>query len=145
MDVAVLFGLLAGDGGKVAGDGVVRLAGLADQVQGNHGELTGGAGLEEEDLIVVGHVHEPAELKLGVVEDLLEGLGAVGHLHDGHAAAAVIHHFPGCPLQRGDGKHAGAGGEIENAIVSCHLCHSCFLVVSCAGRTNVRPAKTSYH
>ena len=81
-DGAVLFGLLIGDVGEVAGDGVVGLAGPADQVQGSRGELAGRAALEEEDLVPLRHAEELAELGLGVVKDLLKHLRSVTHLHD---------------------------------------------------------------
>ena len=73
-DLAVLLGLLVGQVGEVAGDGVVCPARLADQVQGDHGELAGGAGLEKQDLIVVRHLHQAAELGLGLLKDLNEHL-----------------------------------------------------------------------
>ena len=71
---AVLGGLLVGDVGEVAGDGVVGLAVGAHQVQGNHGELAGGAGLQKQDLIAVGHIHQAAQLVLGLVKNLLKDL-----------------------------------------------------------------------
>ena len=80
-DLAVLLGLLVGDIGEVAGDGVVRLTGLANQVQGHHGELARCATLKEEDLIVVGHLEQLAEAGLGVLKDLQENLRSVTHLH----------------------------------------------------------------
>ena len=82
IDLAVLLGLLIGNVGEVAGDGIVGLAGLADQVQGRHGELGGGAALQEQDLISLRHVHQLAELGLGIVKNLLEYLRSVTHLHD---------------------------------------------------------------
>ena len=71
---AVFLGLFGGNGGEVAGDGVIRLAGAAHQVQGDHGELAGGPGLEEQDLVLVGHIHQPAQLLLGLRKDLHENL-----------------------------------------------------------------------
>ena len=80
-DLTVLLGLLIGNVGEVAGDGVVGLTGPADQVQGHHGELAGGAALEEENLVVVGHLEQLAEARLGVLKDLQENLRSVTHLH----------------------------------------------------------------
>ena len=66
---AVLFGLLHGDGGEVACNGVIRLPGAAHQVQRDHGELAGGAGLEQKDPIAVGHPHQAAQLFLGLLKN----------------------------------------------------------------------------
>ena len=114
---AVLLGFLHGLVGEVAGNGVISLAGAGQQVQGDHAELHGGAALEEEDLIALGDVHQLAELGLGIVEDLLEHLGAVAHLHNGHAGAIVVGDFRAGALEDLQRKHGGTCGEIENAIV----------------------------
>ena len=82
MDGAVFLRLFIGDAGEIAGHGVVRLAGGADEVHGRGGELGGRAALEEEDMIPVRDVEQAAELGLGVVEDLLEHFRSVTHLHD---------------------------------------------------------------
>ena len=71
---AVLGGLLGGDAGEVAGDRVVSFAVGAHQVQRNHGELAGSAGLQKQDLIAVGHIHQAAQLLLGLVKNLLKDL-----------------------------------------------------------------------
>ena len=74
VDGAVLLGLLVGQVGEVAGDGVVGLARLTDEIQGHGGELGGGAALEEEDLVALGDLQQAAEFGLGVVKDLLKHL-----------------------------------------------------------------------
>ena len=71
---AVLGGLLGGDAGEVAGDRVVSLAVGAHQVQRDHGELAGSTGLQKQDLIAVGHIHQAAQLLLGLVKNLLKDL-----------------------------------------------------------------------
>ena len=81
VDLAVLFGLLISQIGEVAGDGVIRLTGLSDQVQRNHGELAGGTRLQKQDLIALRHIHQSAQLSLGLLKDLDKGLRAVTHLH----------------------------------------------------------------
>ena len=73
-DLAVFLGLLVGQVGEVSGDGVVGLPRLADEVEGDGGELGGGAALEEEDLVALGDLQQAAELGLGVVKDLLKHL-----------------------------------------------------------------------
>ena len=116
---AVLLGLLHGQVGKVAGDGVVCLAGLADEIQGDHAKLHGAAALKEENLVPLGHTQEPAELFLGFVKNLEEHLGAVAHLHDGHAGAAVVGDLRHSPLEHLQRKHGGTCREVKHAIV-CH-------------------------
>ena len=123
-DLAVLLGFLDGLAGPCAGVDVDGLA-VLHQVPGNRRELEGGAALNEEDLIVVGDPHQVAQVGVGLVDDLLEDLGAVGHLHDAHAAAAVVHHLVTDLLQHGLGHHGGTGGEVVGAIVL----HCCFLLI----------------
>ena len=74
MDLAVLLGFLVSQVGEVAGDGVVGLSRLSNEVQGDHGELAGGACLEKQDLISLGDVHDPAQFLLGLLKDLNEHL-----------------------------------------------------------------------
>ena len=81
VDLAVLFGLLISQIGEVAGDGVIRLSGLSDQVQRNHGELAGGTRLQKQDLIALRYIHQSAQLSLGLLKNLDKCLRAVTHLH----------------------------------------------------------------
>ena len=117
VDGAVLLGLLHGLVCEVTGDGVVGLAGLGHKVQGDHAELHGSAALEEEDLVALGDVHELAEFCLGLVEDLLENLGAMAHLHDGHAGTLIVGDLSAGALEDLQRKHGGACGEVEYAII----------------------------
>ena len=78
---AVLLGLLHGQVGEVARHGVVGLPLLPHQIQGDGGELAGSAGLEEQRLIALWDVHDPAELLLSLGVDLHESLRSVTHLH----------------------------------------------------------------
>ena len=91
-DFAVLLGL--GDGLLGPGTGL-DIDGLAvlHQVQGNGGKLQRGAALHEQNPIVIGDVHQVAQILYGLVHDLLEDLGAVRHFHDAHAASSR----PGSP------------------------------------------------
>ena len=73
----------------------------------------GGAALDEQDLIVIGDVHQVTQISLGLVDDLLEHLGAVAHFHDAHAAAAVVHHLVANLLQNGLRHHSGTGGKLK--------------------------------
>ena len=96
---------------------VVGLAG-GHEVEGHHGELLGGAALEEADLVVVGDLHQPPQTGLGVLDDLLEPFAAVAHLHHALAAAVVVEQFDLRGLEDGFGQHAGPGAEI---VYSCHI------------------------
>ena len=116
LHLAVLLGLGNGLLGPCAG---LHIAGLAvlHQVHGHHGELQGAAALDKQDLVVIGDVHQLAQVGLGLVGDLLEHLGAVAHLHDAHAAAAVVHHLVADLLQHGLRHHSRTGGEVESTTV----------------------------
>ena len=118
VDLAVLLGLLVGDVGEVAGDGVVGLAGLADQVQGRHGELRGGAALEKQNLVSLRHVQQLAELGLSVVKDLLEHLRSMAHLHNGHTGALVVGDLGAGALQHLQGQHRRSCGKVVHTLGS---------------------------
>ena len=115
-DFAVLLGLSDGLLGPGAGLDVDGLA-VLHQVPGHSRELQRSAALNEQDLVVVGNAHQVAQVSLGLVDDLLENLGAVAHFHDAHAAAAVVHHLVTDFLQDGLRHHSGACGEVIGAIV----------------------------
>ena len=107
------------------GDGLLRpgagfhIAGQAvlHEVHGHHGELQRGAALDEEHLVVVGDAHEVSEILLGLIGNLLKDLGAVGHFHDAHAGAAVVHHLIADLLQHRFGHGGRAGGEVVGSSV----------------------------
>ena len=115
-DLTVLLGL--GDGllGPGAGLDVDGLA-VLHQVPCHGGKLQGGAALDEQHLVVIGDAHQVTQIGLGLVDDLLEHLGTVAHLHDAHAAAAVVHHLIADLLQDGLRHHGRARGEIESTTV----------------------------
>ena len=115
-DLAVLLSLGNGLLGPRAGLDVHGLA-VLHQVPRHSGELQGSAALDEQHLVVVGDVHQLAQIGLGLVDDLLEHLGAMAHLHDAHTAAAVVHHLVADLLQHGLRHHGGTGGEIKSTTV----------------------------
>ena len=121
-NLAVLFCLGDGLFGPGAGFHVAPEA-VFHQVHGHHGKLNGAAALDEKNLVVVGNAHQLPQVRFRLVPDLLEDLGPVAHLHDAHAALAVVHHLGGDLLQHGLRHHGGAGGEIVGAAVF----HSAFL------------------
>ncbi len=127
VDLAVLLGFRRGLLGPVAGNDVVEHAVLAE-VQRDHGELKRCAALNEQDLVVVRNAHQRAEIRLRLVNDLLEHLAAVGHFHDAHAAAVIVQHLVPDLFQHLNGHRGGTCGEIVNAIV-LHL-HTPFFILA---------------
>ncbi len=114
--LAELGGFLGGQVGEVAGNQVIGLAG-GHKVQRHHGKLLGGTALEKADLVVVGNVHHPAQRSFGVLDDGIEPLAAVAHLHHALAAVAVFQQLClGLP-ENLLGQHAGACAEV---VYSCH-------------------------
>ena len=101
---------------EVAGHQIIRRA-SGHKVQGHHGELLGCAALEETDLVVVGHIQHLADTGLSVLDDLIEPLAAVAHLHHTLAAALIVQQLCLGLLQDLFRQHAGASAEI---IDSCH-------------------------
>ena len=96
LSVDEALGLGEGLLGPHAGVDVVSLAGRAGElaeVQRDGRELLVGATLQEQDLVVGRNAHQVAEVGFGLVDDVLEHLGAVAHLVDAHAATAVVEHL----------------------------------------------------
>ncbi len=77
---------------KVAGDGIIRLAG-DHQVERNGGEHHGRAALHEQDLVVVRDIEHAAQNVLCAVDNVVIIFGSVTHLHDGHAGALIVEHL----------------------------------------------------
>ena len=100
---------------EVAGHQIIRRAG-GHKVQGHHGELLGCAALEETNLVVVGHIQHLADTGLSVLDDLIEPLAAVAHLHHAHTAAMVVQQVGLSFLQNGNRQHGRTGAEIIHTI-----------------------------
>ena len=114
--LAELGGFLGGKVREVAGDKVICFAG-GHEIQRDHGKLLGGTALKETDLVVVGNVHYPAQGGLGVLDDGIEPLAAVAHLHHALTAVAILEQLCLCLPEHLLGQHAGACAEVVN---SCH-------------------------
>ena len=100
---------------EVAGHQIIRRA-SGHKVQGHHGELLGCAALEETDLVVVGYIQHLADTGLSVLDDLIEPLAAVAHLHHAHTAAMVVQQVGLSFLQNGNRQHGRTGAEIIHTI-----------------------------
>ena len=111
-----LGGLFGSQTREVAGHDVVCLAG-GHKVQRHHGKLLGSTALKEAHLVVIGDIHHPAQRGLGVLDDGVEPLAAVAHLHDALTAVAVFQQLGLCLTQHLFGQHTGACAEV---IYSCH-------------------------
>ena len=112
--VAVELGLLEGLLRPVARHDVVGNL-VLHEVHGDGRELLRGAALQEQHAVVVGDVHEVADVLLCGLDDALERGGAVRHLHHGHASALIIEHFRGGGGQHLLGEHCRTGREIVHA------------------------------
>ena len=74
VDLAELASLLIGQVGEITRHRIVGLSGFADEVEGNHRELAGGAGLKEQNLVSLRNTHNPAQLILGLLKNLKKDL-----------------------------------------------------------------------
>ena len=128
-EFAVLFSLGNGLLGPSAGLDVHGLA-VLHQIPCHSGELQGGAALDEQNLVIVGNVHQITQIGLGLVDDLLKDLGTMAHLHDAHTAATVVHHFVADLLQNGFRHHSGAGGKVKSAIILHLIVPPVFVLLS---------------
>ena len=124
LNITVFLGFLESLIRPCAGDDVVSHA-ILHQIHGDHGKLQCCATLDEQNLIVVGDVHQLAQISFSVVVNFLEDLRAVGHFHDAHTAATVVHHFITNFFENGNGHSGGAGREIIATIVHCITSNLC--------------------
>ena len=117
-DDALPSGLLDGLGRPLAGveegDGVAG----GGEVDGDGGELAGGAAGEEEDAVAVRNAGDGAQGRLGIGGALDEVLAAVGDLEHAHARAPPVRELGGGPLEDGQRELGGTGGEVVHAHVS---------------------------
>ena len=111
-----LGGFLGSQTREVAGHDIVCLAG-GHKVQRHHGKLLGSAALKEAHLVVIRDIHHPAQRGFSVLDDGVEPLAAVAHLHDALAAVAVFQQLGLCLPQHLFGQHTGTCAEV---IYSCH-------------------------
>ena len=79
--------------GPNAGLDIGGLSCMDSQVLRHHSELRGAASLQEQNLVVVRHLHQFADARLRVLNDGLKGRRAVAHFHDALACSVAIHHL----------------------------------------------------
>ena len=97
---------------------IIRLAVFGHKVQRHHCKLGWSAALQKQHIIIIGNIHNFAEVLLRLVKYCLIFLWAVGHLHNRLPRLAVFHHFRSSGLQNILGQHWRACAEIIN---SCHI------------------------
>ena len=68
-----------------------------------------GSSLKEQDLVVIGNVHEFTKILLGFLDDAVKDLAPVAHFHYGHTASAVIEHFFLCFSEYFFRQYCGSG------------------------------------
>ena len=73
--------------------------------------------LNEHYLVVIGDIHELTEVCFSLINDLLEDLGPMAHLHNAHSGTLVIEKVVTNALKNLFGEDGGAGGEVVNTIV----------------------------
>ena len=121
--LAEFLGLGNGLLGPCAGFDIDRLA-ILHQIHRDHGKLQRCAALNEENLIVIGDPHQITQILLSLVDDGLENLRTVRHLHNAHTGAAVVQQLVADLFQHRNGHGRGTGGEIISTVVhrgtSCH-------------------------
>jgi hypothetical protein len=110
--LGLLEGLVAPGSGH---DEVGRIGGPRAEVERDGGELRGGAALEEEHGVGVGHREERAQVGLGLLDGGVELLPAVAHLHDAHPGAVVVHQLRLRPLEHGERERRGTRREVVDA------------------------------
>ncbi|MPN58872.1 hypothetical protein SDC9_206588 [bioreactor metagenome] len=57
--------------------------------------MQGCAALNKKHLVIIGNAHQLAQIRLSLIDDGLENLGAVAHFHNTHTGAMIIKHFGG--------------------------------------------------
>ena len=106
---------------RAAKDVIGRLARAMEQIHGHHAELEQGPALEEEHPVVVRNTQQRAEVGLGLVDDFVEGLGAVADLQNGDARARQGQQVALGLLKSGQGEHGRTGGEIVHALFHSYI------------------------
>ncbi|MEJ2157686.1 MAG: hypothetical protein P8X96_20345 [Desulfobacteraceae bacterium] len=103
---------LGGPGSRINVHGAL----FSGQVHRYQGELQRCPSLHEQDAVVVGQVHQATHTAFGRLDDLIKGLGAMTHLHNGHSALVVIEQFSLDLLQNGQRQGGWSGIEVMNAL-----------------------------
>ena len=104
--------LAVGDLAPVAGNYRIHTFKAVGQIHHHHIELGAGSALQKQHFVVVGDIHQLAQVLLGVVEDAHKHIGAVAHGHHRKAGAVVVEHFALGGAQYRFGQNGRAGRKI---------------------------------
>ena len=96
---------------------IIRLAASRHQVHRHHRKLCGSTALKEEHFIMIGNIHDIAQIFFCCVDNRLIFLGTMRHLHHGLTRFAIFEQLCRRRLQNLLGKHRGTCTEI---VYSCH-------------------------
>src|SRR2546427_11820826 len=118
-DIAIALRFLHCLLGPFSREHVIGLALAAQQVHRPRRELQARAALQEQQLVVLRHGEQLAQVALGVGGDADEFPAAMAHLHHAHAAAVPVEHLVAGARQHLGGKHCRPGAEIEDARHQC--------------------------
>mmetsp|Transcript_889 Transcript_889/g.1216 ORF Transcript_889/g.1216 Transcript_889/m.1216 type:complete len:437 (-) Transcript_889:85-1395(-) len=114
--LAELLALIEGLLRPGASDNVVNDVALLGKVKRNHRELSRGTTLKEENLVIEGDVQKLAKVSLSPLNNAVELLAAMAHLHDAHAAALPVNKISLSLLKNIHRKHCRASREVINTL-----------------------------
>ena len=107
-DVAVLLRFFVRLAGELSGDYVVGFAAYGQKVERNRRELRGRAALQKQDFVVVGNIHDLAEVRFGLFDDCVVIRRSVAHLHDRHSRGPVANQILRSFFENGHWQHGRA-------------------------------------
>ena len=90
LDIAEFFCFFGSFLSPCSCDDIVSLAGLAQQVQRNHGKLQCTASLDEHYLVIVRDIHDVTQVLFCIGQNRLEFSGSVAHFHYGFPTAFIV-------------------------------------------------------
>eukprot|EP00345_Euplotes_harpa_P012859 CAMPEP_0168350256 /NCGR_PEP_ID=MMETSP0213-20121227/20994_1 /TAXON_ID=151035 /ORGANISM="Euplotes harpa, Strain FSP1.4" /LENGTH=205 /DNA_ID=CAMNT_0008360535 /DNA_START=696 /DNA_END=1314 /DNA_ORIENTATION=+ len=120
MGVAKFLAVLECTSGPASGHEVIAFPVVLKQVHADRAELQRSAALQEEDLVVVRNAEELPEVCLCILDDLLELLRSVGHLHHAHSSSVPVEKLVLGLLEHFFGQAARSGREIVHSVGGFH-------------------------
>jgi len=121
MNLADLDGFFYALLGPGAGIDVVGGERFSVEVQWRHIELERRSPLQEKNLVIVGDVHQAAQVCLRSEDDFLIHRAPVTHFHDGHAVLAVAEQLRGGSLQNGLRHDGGTRRKVIHSVAHDRL------------------------
>ena len=106
--------LAVGNAAPVAGYHRIHALEAISQIHHRHIELRTRAALQKQHFIVIGNIHQLAQILLGMIENAHKHIRAMAHGHHRKAGAVVIKHLALRRAQHRIGQNSGACGKIVN-------------------------------